>query len=121
MATMSQSLEQFCGSSSDCDEDHQLLQDDFETRKAKLERQIVSVRCARNLDRQQHMIAMEVQSLKLKELVKLFNQRFKAFLRDTSVRRYSPYMKSQDTPTYLVILQSTVLRNLHQLCVLDDQ
>lgn len=122
MATLPQDFEMLCNSSSDCEqEEGELGKDDFETLKAKLESQIVSVRCARNLDRQKHLIAMDVLSLKLKELVKLFNQRFKAFLRDTSVRLYSPYMKSQDTPTYLLILQATVLRNLHQMCVVEEQ
>jgi hypothetical protein len=59
--------------------------------------------------------------LKLKELKKRYQLRYKTFLRETSVRNYTPYMKSQDVPGYLVVLQSNVLRNLHQLCVVDAQ
>jgi hypothetical protein len=59
--------------------------------------------------------------LKLKEVKKRYQQRYKSFLRETSVRNYTPYMKSIDVPGYLVVLQSNVLRNLHQLCVVDAQ
>jgi hypothetical protein len=87
----------------------------------KLNAQIVRIRLERDFAKQQQFQLLDDKHQTLKKLQKVFFQRQDVFFKDNSVRRYAPYMRSSEMPTYLLVLQSKVLKSLHQLCVLQAQ
>ncbi len=93
----------------------------MESRLAELKDEILRIQTERNLEFKKHQTAIYAETLKLKELSKLYHQRSKAFLRDSSIRRYAPFVKANNIPTCVHVLQASQLRSLHQMCVLDYQ
>lgn len=95
-----------------------------EAMSVKLKSQILRIRIERGFAQDEHTNLITERSAKLKELTKLWTNQRRKYLQDTSVRRYAPHMKcttNNDVPTYVLVLQSTVLRNLHHVYVVDRQ
>ena len=97
------------------------FEDDTESRIAEVRSEILRIQADRKSEILKYEQAMEAESCKLKELSKLYDQRSKAFFRDVSIRRYAPFVKANDIPSCVHVLQASQLRSLHQLCVLDYQ
>lgn len=94
---------------------------DAKAAKPKLKSLILRIRLEREFAKQRQAQALAEQKEKLKKLTKEFHKRQQGFILEVPVRKYAPYMRSNDMPSYLMVLQSKVLRNLHQLCVIDSQ
>lgn len=90
-------------------------------KSTKLKSLILRIRLERDFEKQRQAQALAERNENLKQLTKLFHKRQQDFLREVPVRKYAPFMRSNDMPSYLMVLQSKVLRNLHQLCVIDSQ
>jgi hypothetical protein len=91
------------------------------SRSEKMNSQILRIRLERDFSKQRQCQMLEEKYKKLKQLKKVFFQRQNDFIKDNSVRTYAPYMRSSEMPTYLLVLQSKVLKSLHQVCVLEEQ
>ena len=89
--------------------------------KDSLRAEIGLMRAARKMAIENH--AKEVQEKE--QRIRLLRARIKTSLRDfhkyLAIHNYAAELKVQDTPSYIVILQAKLCRELHRMCAADNQ
>lgn len=87
----------------------------------ELQAEVEAAKLERQLRRENY--AEEIANLEaaLARTTEAFTTAHEEFHRDFSIRQYTPSIKHNKLPSYIVILQAKVLRNVHHLCVVDSQ